>query len=182
MGQVLVFLYDTMADFEMTLAAQFVACVAHHTIVPISYGGAPCKGTSGLVYQAAMSVQQALELDDVDGLIIPGGMSGDFRPELNALIKRLDDEDKLLAAISAGPYFLARAGVLNGRRFTTALTEWSDANRLRYGGDDPFPRETCTSATMERDGHVITAIGHAFVEFALSVAAAVLALHRGRKV
>lgn len=57
--------------------------------------------------------------------------------------------------------------MLDGRRFTTSCTE----ETIRaLGVKDPYPRQNFVEARVVRDGHVITAKGGAFVDFAFAVA------------
>lgn len=171
MGKILLFEYETMADFEVTLVTHLLNCYSGREIVTIGYDCDLVVAASGIRYTPAMTVAEALKLPDIEGLIIPGGFAGDFRPELGALIKRLDGEQRLLAAICAGPHFLARAGALAGRRYTTTLTKWTEEEVKSYGAvTDPFPRETFVAQRMVRDGHIVTAVGNAFIDFAWEIA------------
>ncbi len=166
MGRVLCFVYDTMADFEMTLAA-FVLTDAKRKVVPVGMTEDPVTAMSGLVYLPSATLDEALSFDDVDGLIIPGGMGREHPEALTSLIKRLDREGKLLAAICAGPKYLARAGVLAGRRYTTTADESYFA---RTGETNPFPAEGFVKQHVVRHGNVITSTGSAFVDFSMEVA------------
>lgn len=166
MGKILCFIYSDMADFELTLATHIMAMLGKK-VVPIAYDNHPVVSRPGLAYQPAVTVQDAFQLDDVDGLIIPGGWNNEQRPELTQLIQKLNSEDKLLAAICAGPQYLARAGVLQGKRYTTTLTAEELA---KQNVADPFPRDTFLQQKVVRDGHIVTAVGVAFVDFAIELA------------
>jgi putative intracellular protease/amidase len=168
MQKILIFLYDQMADFEITLAAGGLNTKNAAEIVPIGYGGT-VTSMGGLKYQVSTTVKEALDMEDVCGLLIPGGTQCDCREELLTLIRRLDEEELLLAAICAGPQYLARAGVLTGRAYTTSLREWTEEDVQRFGGSDPFPRDTFRDERIVRDGHIITAYGEAFVDFAVEI-------------
>lgn len=166
MGKVLCFVYDTMADFEMTLAALMVAD-AKRQIVPVGLTKDPVTAMSGLTYLPAITLDDALTLDNVDGLIIPGGMGKEHPEALTRLIRQLDGQGKLLAAICAGPKYLAKAGVLAGRKYTTT----ADANYLTQTGEaNPFPPEGFVKQHVVRDGNVITSTGSAFVDFSMEIA------------
>lgn len=166
MGKVLCFIYNEMADFELTLPTHFVGLYAEKEIVPIAYEMKVIRSKPGMCYYPMATVKEALEYKDVEGLIIPGGWNDEQREELTELINRINDEGKLLAAICAGPQYLARAGVLNGRKYTTTLTENVIKERAV---EDPFPRDTFITEKVVRDGNIITAVGSAFVDFATEI-------------
>ena len=74
------------------------------------------------------------------------------------------DGDILIAAISAGPLLLGKAGLLEGRRFTHGVfEEFLDAFPV-------MPRENAVRTYLVEDGNLITAYGGAFREFAVAVA------------
>ena len=168
MQKILLFLYDEMAEFEIILAAYFLNTEKAGEIIPIGYDDT-VVGTAGLTYRVNTTVKEALAMEDIAGLIIPGGYRCDLRDELKELILRLDREKKLLAAICAGPQYLARTGVLKDRSYTTSLRTWSEADKQRFGGADPFPRETFRAQRVVRDNNIITAYGDAFVDFAAEI-------------
>ena len=167
MQKILLFLYDEMAEFEVILAA-YVLGMEGVEIVPIGYGDT-VKSKIGIEYRIRATVQDALKMEDIAGLLITGGHRCDLREELKELILKLNTEAKLLGAICAGPQYLARAGVLEGRSYTTSLRTWTREHVEQFGGEDPFPRETFRAQRVVRDGNIITAYGHAFVDFAAEV-------------
>lgn len=167
MKKILCYIYNEMADFEVTLACQMIKYSGQYEVVPIAYEMTPVKSNPGLIYQCALTVEEALTLPDVEGIIIPGGWNSDQRETLTQLINKLHDEGKLVAAICAGPQYLARAGVLEHHKYTTTLT----AEYLQeQGKQDPFPRQNYLQQSLVIDGNVITAVGSAFVDFAMEIA------------
>lgn len=167
MSKVLCFVSNEMADFEVTLTFQLLRSKGGQEIIPVSTDLSPVVGQTGLTYLPALTLRQALDLPEVEGLVIPGGP---IRPQpegLTALIQKLDREKKLLAAICFGPQYLGRAGVLDQHRFTTSCgVETIRALQV----PDPYPRRNFVNARVICDGHIITAQGSAFVDFAYAVA------------
>lgn len=165
MGKVLCFIYDEMADFEMTLACSILN--GERELITISSEKEIIKAISGIKYVADITVGEALLLNDVEALIIPGGLKIDDSDEIFQLINKLNDEKKLLCAICAGPTYLAIAGVLEGHTYATT----ADAEYLKNAGikDDPFNRENYLEKGVVRDGNIITARGNYFVDFAMEI-------------
>lgn len=104
----------------------------------------------------------------IDGLIIPGGANNEQRPELTELIQKLNNDGKLLAAICAGPQYLARASVLSNRQYTTSLTK--ELNTEVFPSSPfPFTDGTYIDTSVIRDNNIITAQGNCFVDFAIEI-------------
>lgn len=61
--------------------------------------------------------------DDFDIIILPGGLPGathlDEDPRIHAILKRLNQSGKAIAAICAAPLVLAHAGLLKGKTITS---------------------------------------------------------------
>ncbi|MCO1604674.1 DJ-1/PfpI family protein [Desulfosporosinus nitroreducens] len=165
MSKVLMFMYDEMADFEVTLACQAVT-LSKRELITVAYEKKTLTSNSGIMYIPHRKVTDIESLDDVEGLIIPGGPNIEMRPELTELIKRLNAANKFLAAICGGPQFLARSGVLTGHKYTTSLTpEYYKENNM----EDPFPRDTFVRNRIIRDGNIVTALPTALIDFAVEI-------------
>lgn len=99
--------------------------------------------------------------EDYDGIVLPGGNPGYLNlsrsSELLELIKKMNGQGKLIAAICAAPSVLAKAGVLEGKRATI------------YPGMEkeiPYPR----GERIVVDGNVVTSQGPGTaIEFALKL-------------
>lgn len=166
MGKVLCFMYDQMVDFEVSLALFLIGANSSNEIFPIAYENKPVKTYVGVEFVPKATVGEALNFQDVEALVIPGGWGDEQRPELTKLVQKLNNEKKLLAAICAGPQYLARAGVLEGRKYTTTL---SHEGFKEKGIADPFPRSTFVNENVVVDGNIITAVGSSFVDFAMEL-------------
>ncbi len=167
MGKILCYIYNDMADFEMTLACSFAGQLLEKELVTIAYTKEIVTSKPGVTYQPKATVKDSLEFTDVEGLIIPGGWNDELRPELKELIQKLNKENKMLSAICAGPQFLAKSGVLDDKKYTTTLTKsYLDEQDI----EDFFPRANFKRKKVVRDKNIITAVGRSFVDFAVEIA------------
>ena len=166
MGKIICFVSEDFADFEVTLALHKIKNVGKKEVLSMGYHREAVISESGLQYKPHLTISEAIELDDIEGLIIPGGPIRSQRNELTELLVKLDREKKMLAAICNGPQYLGRAGILNACEFTTSASIESIHN---LGVDDPFPWDRFVDQRVVRDGHIITAKGRAFVDFSFEV-------------
>ena len=170
MDKILVFMYDDMADFEIIYATHLLGHELSKQIVPCAYDNKPIKSKGGMIYMPAITVAEAAS-EDYAGLLIPGGWNPVVKDELLSLINEFFTSGKLLAAICAGPRFLAKAGILSSVKYTTSIVEWDQTRREQFDNeDDPFPRENFIDTRVVRDKNVITSKGISFVDFAIEVA------------
>jgi putative intracellular protease/amidase len=165
--KIIVFISADLADFEITLAAHLLRAIGGRKVVSAGYDLRPVTSQAGLTYQPDLTLDQAYDLVEVEGLILPGGPIREQGNDLTRLIQKLDGEQKLLAAVCFGPQYLGRAGVLDKRRFTTSCSEGT-IRELTV--KDPYPRINYVDERVVRDGHIITAKGGAFVDFAFAIA------------
>lgn len=168
MKKIFVFIYDDMADFEITFVTHMLGADLGMEIVTISYEDKLIKSKSGVIYKPSKLIKDVLK-EDAEGLIIPGGWNGEIRPELIELIQSVNSRGNLLGAICAGPIFLAKAGVLNNVKYTTSIVDWTETHMKDYMGNDPFPRQNFILDRVIRDGNIITAQGNAFIDFAIEI-------------
>lgn len=163
---ILCYLYDGFADFETVLVCSGLSGTEELEVVYIAYDNLPLKSSGGLTIFPDKTVSEITQTDEIDGLLIPGGSEREMKPELQKLIKQLNKEKKLIAAICAGPEFLAKAGILKNKRYTTSQTTQVYEEEKK---PDPFPRETYVESRIVQDGNIITAQGHAFLDFAFKI-------------
>ena len=166
MKEVLCFIYDGFADFETVLTCSALNGEDNYKVTYIAYEKTPIYSWGGLKINPDKTVSEIDGLKDVEGLIIPGGVTRILKPELEKLIIRLNEEKKLLAAICAGPEFLAKTGILNGKKYTTTEEPQSYEEKNET---DPFPRNSYVETRVVKDGNIITAKGYAFTDFALKI-------------
>ena len=165
MNTIYCYIYPDMADFEVTLLLHRLRCIGGRRIVTLAETMEPVFSQSGLRYLPDETITQA-SADTAEALIIPGGPINNRQNAILPLITQLLAQQKLVAAICFGPQFLARAGALEGIPYTTSCTPDHIA---QLGLDDPFPRESFVNQRVVEHGHIITAQGHALVDFAQAV-------------
>ncbi|MEK3861910.1 DJ-1/PfpI family protein [Paenibacillus sp. FSL H7-0716] len=166
MGKILCFISDDFADFEITLALHKIRNVGKKEVLSVGYSYESVVSESGLTYQPDLVLKEAVKLNDIEGLIIPGGPIVHQKQDLTDLINHLDREEKMLAAICHGPQYLGRAGILDHCKFTTSCS----VERIsKLNVDDPFPRDNYVDKRVVRDEHIITAKGRAFVDFSFEI-------------
>ncbi len=166
MKTILCFLYETFVEFEMTLTCYYINLEDDFQVTYIGYEKTPIKSLGGISVKLDKTVEEITSTKDIEGIIIPGGVKRILKPELELLIKKLHEEKKLIAAICAGPEFLAKSGILDRRKYTTTVPPDEYVEKKE---EDPFPRETYVETRMVRDENIITAKGSAFVDFALEI-------------
>lgn len=127
----------------------------------------PVVSEEGFVILPQKSFEE-FSKEDYDCLILSG--CGDFREAIED--KKLDDflkqfqgeKEFVIGAICAGPMFLSKAGILDGKKFTNSL--YAQMNE-RFAFID---EKNLVYAPLVEDGNIITATGDAFNLFAVAVA------------
>lgn len=164
---ILCYIYDGMADFEITLILHRLKNTGKQHIITISEHTEIIQGQSGLRFMPEKKISEITDLSNVAALIIPGGPINNEQNAICEMIQRLVAEGKLVAAICFAPQFLGRAGVLENYRFTTSCTQKKVAE---LGLEDPFNWSNYVEERAVQDRNIITAKGYALVDFALLIA------------
>ena len=131
--------------------------LASENSMVVSEDGLPCQSTKTL---------DQIRIEDYSCVILPGMVN--IGPTLQdekliSFLRSLNEQDILIAAISSAPLLLAKAGLLNGTKFTGGI--WQ--NLFDYF--EFLPRENFQLKVLVQDKQIITAIGFAHQEFARKV-------------
>lgn len=116
-------------DSEFTVPFDRLKNAGHDITVLGSKAGEIVIGKHG---QARATVDQTaaeIDLDDFDAVVIPGGFSPDHLrtdEDVVAFVRRFYETGRPVAAICHGPQLLIEAGVVNGKRLTSAPSVHTD--------------------------------------------------------
>lgn len=154
-----IFVYPGYVNFEVVLAAYFFKSVGEVEIVGLteevieSAEGFPTK---------PHRVLSDLSTEEVEVFIVPGGDPAVLEKSQGFynFLGKLKETDCCIGAICAGPVHLARAGILNDRRFTTSL---EPATMPEFSAGD------FVQAPVVVDGKIVTANPEGYVDFALAL-------------
>lgn len=104
-----------------------------------------------------------LDISKYEGVVIPGGLVGAENLKKNErvieIVRELNHDNRLVAAICAGPIVLEEAGILGGKSYT-----------CYPGFEDEIGQGNFKDKKVVRDGNMITSKGPALaVDFALEI-------------
>ena len=165
MNKVLCVTYPNFSLYEITtltstLALSFditIDYVASENSMVVSEDGLPCL---------PIKILDQVRIEEYSCVILPGMVN--IGPALQdekliSFLRRLNEQDILIAAISSAPLLLAKAGLLNDTKFTGGI--WQ--NFFDYF--EFLPRKNFKAKAVLQDKNIITAIGFAHQEFARKV-------------
>lgn len=163
MKKIVLAIYDSFSEFEITVATAMLR--GAYQVVTVAESLKTVTGESGLQFVPHLMYQQ-VDPTEYEGMIIPGVdlINVKDTEELFQLAQHFHQQNKLTAAICSGTYVLARAGVLKGKPYTVTLHQ-EQRNFLGYFEEENFQYEP-----VVKSGNVITAQGHAYVDFAIAIA------------
>ena len=157
----LFFLYEGYVDWEISV----LSYILNVTGVEINTTALNDEVTHKGMFKVKLDMNiEACNPNDYDVLIIPGGEPDPFVKDdrvLN-LIREFDDQGKVISAICGGSAFLAAAGVLRKRKYSTSI---DDDLAYKHYFNEAFKSETDVTVCE----NLITAEGNAYVEFAVAV-------------
>ncbi|TXR98790.1 glutamine amidotransferase [Bacillus sp. SH7-1] len=156
----LLFVYPTFAEFEITVATALLK--KKYEIITVGLTKELVISETGLQVKPHMELSE-VRVDEYEGILIPGGEEVQLKDAkaLFSIIHQFYEQEKLVAAICAGPYALAKAGLFKGISYTVTM----DYKKL-----DCFPVENFVYEQVVQHSNIITAQGHAFVPFGIAIA------------
>ena len=132
------------------------------TVVVAGLEAGPVTASRGVVLLPETTLEAVLD-QDFDLVVLPGGLGGAERLEadrrITALLRRMTEQGRYVAAICAAPRVLAKAGLLKDREATAYPGILDSQTDLRL-----------SSAAVVRDGTYITTRGPGTaLDFALTL-------------
>ena len=162
--KVIVFLAEGFEEVEALTVVDYLRRIENMGVDTVSIGESlQVLGAHNIEVKADKYINDLEDLTSYDGLVIPGGMPGatNLRDHENVIriIKQMNDQGKLIAAICAGPIVLEKAGIIDGKKVTS------------YPGfDKDLPNSIYKNKALVADGNIITAQGPAkAVDFAIEI-------------
>ena len=156
-----VFLANGFEEIE-ALATVDILRRAGVEVVTVGVGGQTAVGAHGIAVCADI-VENELDIANIDGVVLPGGMPGTTNLEasdvVQTAVKSAFDRGLLVAAICAAPSILGHGGYLSGKKAT-----------CYPGFEQELTNAAVTNEGVVRDGNVITASGAGVaVDFSLEL-------------
>lgn len=171
--KIAVMIYDAFCFFECSAALENFA----QQEIPIQVFGEEKKvyrSEEGILCMAEYTIEE-LNVHEFDAVILTGVASDEFHFSDNVLvlqkIREFHDAKKVIAAISAGPMILIKAGIMKDRPFLCGCPRWGlleegilleDMNLMKDG-------EECMhdeSLICIRSGHILTSVAWYYREWA----------------
>lgn len=152
-----VLIYNKFAHFEVVLASLFLKSKGEIITVGISNNEVISEEGFRLIPHTTLGEVRA---DEVDLFLIPGGNPESIQnvPGLLELLIDLNQKNKVIGAICAGPLQLARTGLLKNKKFTTSMP----VDEFKDFADGEY-----IDSNVIVDGNIVTAKGNGYVDFAL---------------
>lgn len=160
---IIVFLADGFEEIEALTVVDYLRRVEIDVETVSIDDKLNVKGAHNIEVIADRKIEDIESMEDINGLVIPGGMPGATNLRDNErvidLVKQANKEEKMLAAICAGPIVLERAGIIDGKDITS------------YPGfEDQLRGANYREDIVVRDGNIITSRGpHLAVDFAIEI-------------
>lgn len=165
MKKVILFLAEGFEEVEAVTVIDYLRRMDIEVITTSISKEKLVVGAHNITIAADKILDQIEDLEDYNGLIIPGGLPGatNLRDEGRVidLVKEANKEGKLLAAICAGPIVLEKAGIIQDKKITT----YPGFEEVIVDGKGIYKEKA-----VVRDKNIITSRGPSLaVDFALEI-------------
>ncbi|WP_100064919.1 DJ-1 family glyoxalase III [Miniphocaeibacter massiliensis] len=156
MKKVIVLLADGVEEVEALTQVDYLRRAGIEVDMVSANDGLSITGAHNIRFKAEEFIED-IELKDVDAVIVPGGLKGVENLIANEkvleVLEKMNSQNKLIAAICAGPLVLYEAGVLEGKVYTC------------YPGiEEKIFRAKFVKQSSITDGNIITAPGPAYAQ------------------
>lgn len=162
MKKTAIILYPQFSEYELSVALS-ILMQGNKSIVTVGLNNQPIRGESGLTCVADTMISE-INVEEIDSIVLPGCL--DIKPLLDEkglveFLKQVDTKETIVASISSSPYFLAKAGLLTGKKYTVGLPQEAI---YKLG---VFENENFRNDLVVQDGNIITARGSGFIKFGI---------------
>lgn len=156
-----IFVYEGFVHFEVMLTSLLMKKAGD--VIVAGLDGNFVESYEGFTIKPDQSIAD-LKLSDLDLFIVPGGNPEEIymNPVLLETLGKININKTVIAAICAGPLHLAKAGLLDGKKFTV------DGPELEEYSDD-FQNAIYIDQKVVRDGNIITAKPEGYIDLALEI-------------
>ena len=160
--KILLFLADGFEEVEALTVVDYLRRM-DIVVETVSIKEEKVKGAHDIVVISDTNIDKLKDRDSYDGVIIPGGLPGatNLRDDSRVIdiVNKMNRNNKLVAAICAGPIVFQRAGIIKGKNITS------------YPGfEDDLKDGNHIGENVVKDGNMITARGPALaVDFAIEI-------------
>lgn len=160
--KILLILADGFEEIEALGTADVLRRIGAEVVIAGVHAGAVTGAHNMPVIPDVLLADVKKEI--FDAVVLPGGMPGaanlDNSSDVSEVLSAANAGNKVIAAICAAPFILAKRGLLDGRRFTMYPGFDAMLNGLQY-----------TDALAEIDGNIVTGKGPGAVfEFTRGIA------------
>lgn len=146
-----VFLANGFEEIEALAPVDFLLR-AGVEVKTVGVSGKICKGAHGINVEADILPEDVVLDENVQGIILPGGMPGAENLNNSQDVQKAIDycaaNNKIISAICAAPFILGRKGLLNGKNATCFP-----------GFEDELKGATLVESGVIIDGNIVTAKG-----------------------
>ena len=177
MKKTAVLLYESFCNFEFSVLLEILA-INKKPVVFFAKEILPIISEEGLKVIPDIKIED-LDISEFDSLILTG--AADIRKavedeEILSFIKKFDERDYIIGAISIAPILLLKAGILSGKSFMagvnkeelyeegfsekdlTLMIDWNESIK------NPVPNGYI------KEGNIITSVSYEFVRWGIEVA------------
>lgn len=168
------FLAEGFEEVEAITPLDYIRRCDELKVLTVGIGGKRVTGSHGIVIECDIE-ENEIEPDDIEMIILPGGMPGTLNLEKSNVVSECIDlcaaNKKYIAAICAAPSILGHKGVLQNKK------------AVCYPGfEEQLLGAVISYESVCRDGNIITAKGAgAANQFAFEIIACLLGEERAKK-
>lgn len=158
------FVYNGFSEYEVALACSVMA--RRGDLHTASLNAEMVLGEGGSTILPDFDIAD-VKATEYDLLIVSGMLDAEAyweKDPLFAFIHSFEENKKTIASICGGPLFLAKAGVLQGKKYTCGIPE---EDRIASG---VFEDAEYLDEDVVSDKNLVTAKGYATIDFAIAVA------------